>query len=318
MASSENRLPEDAQLTQYLLGRLPEKETERLDELSVRDEEFAWRLNAVENDLVDAYVRGELSPDDEKQFKAAYLSSSSGKEKVQFARGLLEFERRAAAATTLESPGPVSEIQGPRRPAEAGRHLFPRFALLWGFATASLALLIIGGLLLVQNVQLRRQLSQAEADHAALDRRAQSLQKQLEEEAERNEKPKGQENARPSRPNLDQLTTVSVLLPPPMRGASQVPTLSLHPGTDLVVTVLSLEANDFPAYRATLRDPATKQTLWQSSRLSPGTGSQGSAVSVTFSASLLKQQNYIIDLVGIPSHGGAEAVGGYPFRVVLQ
>ena len=315
MASSENRLPEDTQLTAYLLGGLPEKDMERLDELSVRDEEFAWRLNAVENDLVDAYVRGELPPDDEKQFKAAYLSSSKGKEKVQFARGLLELERRAAPAT-VKSAG-LTSVRRPLRPSgQLQPRLFPRFVFSWGLASTALVLLIIGGLLLVQNVQLRRHLNQAEVDQASLARRTQELQSQLEQEkAARDATSKPHENARP---NLDQLQTVSILLPPPTRGASQLPALAIHPGTDLVVVVLGLEANDFPAYRAKLRDPATSRTLWQSSKLTAGTGSQGSAVSVSFSASLLKQQNYIIDVVGMPSHGGAEVVGGYPFRVVLQ
>ena len=317
MASSQNRLPEDAVLAQYLLGRLPENETERLDELSVSDEEFVWRLSAVENDLVDAYVRGELSAEDQKHFAAVYLSSSRGKEKVQFARGLVELERKSPAPSKVKSTVLASAIQTQRRPEEEPRRrLFPLFGFTWGFAAASLALLISGGLLLWQNAQLRRQLNQAEVDQAALAQRTQELQRQLDlEKAATDATSKPHEN---TRPNLDQVQTVSLLLPPPTRGASQLPALAVHPGTDLVVVVLGLEANDFPAYRAKLRDPATNRTIWQSSKLIVGTGSQGSAVSISFSAGLLKQQNYIIDLVGLPKQGGAEVVGGYPFHVVLQ
>jgi hypothetical protein len=42
-----------------MVGALPDDETERLDELSITDPSFADRLNAVEYDLVDSYVRGE-------------------------------------------------------------------------------------------------------------------------------------------------------------------------------------------------------------------------------------------------------------------
>jgi hypothetical protein len=49
---------DDEQLVRYLLGLLPDEEAERLDELSIADDELAWRLRAVEDDLVDAYVTG--------------------------------------------------------------------------------------------------------------------------------------------------------------------------------------------------------------------------------------------------------------------
>ena len=54
---------DDEQLVRYLLGSLDEQDTERFDELSVSDDEFAGRLQAVENDLIDAHARGELSTD---------------------------------------------------------------------------------------------------------------------------------------------------------------------------------------------------------------------------------------------------------------
>ena len=48
-------------ITRYLLGALSEVETERLDELSVRDDGFARALTIAEKELVDAYVQGELT-----------------------------------------------------------------------------------------------------------------------------------------------------------------------------------------------------------------------------------------------------------------
>src|SRR5579864_582702 len=185
MASSENRPPDDLLLTQYLLGVLPDKEAERLDELSVSDEEFAWRLEAIENDLVDAYVRGELSAEDTEHFKAFYLSSARRQEKVRFAEGLLELERRTAAPSTAESPGTISAPQPSRdltRQSSSRLFAMPRLAFQWGLTAAALALLVFGGYVLVQNLQLRRQLTEAEAQHAFLNQRAQDLQEQLDHE----------------------------------------------------------------------------------------------------------------------------------------
>jgi hypothetical protein len=44
----------DRQLVRYLLGLLPEKDTERFDEECVVDDDVAERLRVVEDDLVDA------------------------------------------------------------------------------------------------------------------------------------------------------------------------------------------------------------------------------------------------------------------------
>ena len=74
-------LGDDVQkMIHYLLGSLPEKEAERLDELSITDDDFALRLNDAENDLVDAYVRGELSAETRERFKTFYLASSKRRE----------------------------------------------------------------------------------------------------------------------------------------------------------------------------------------------------------------------------------------------
>ena len=59
MPASEQLGPNDAVLLRYLLGALPVDEAEPIEEASVVDEDFAARLNAMERDLVDSYVRGE-------------------------------------------------------------------------------------------------------------------------------------------------------------------------------------------------------------------------------------------------------------------
>ena len=65
----------DQTINEYLLGSLPEAESERLDELSFTDDEFAEALRAAEKDLVDAYVQGELSGAALERFKSHYLST---------------------------------------------------------------------------------------------------------------------------------------------------------------------------------------------------------------------------------------------------
>jgi hypothetical protein len=315
MAPSENQALDDELLKRYLLGALPEAETERLHELSVTDGDLAGRLEAVENDLVDAYVRGELPPEDLDQFKRFYLASPRRREKVRLAAGFLALEGRAARAAGMQET--ASQRTLPDR-SKGRMHAGPRFRLQWGLAAASLALLIAGSYLLFQNLGLRKQLTEAQSQHAP-DKRVEELERQLaQERSDKDQALKELQQAHDSQPNLDQLKTVSVLLPPPLRSEGPVPTVSVHPGTDLVVLVLPVEADDFPAYQAKLKDPRTRQVLWSSARLAITPGGERKTVSISFRAGLLKQQNYIVDLAGLPSHGAAEVIGGYPFSVVLQ
>src|SRR5215510_11018191 len=92
-------------IVQYLLGSLSKEETERFDKLCFVDDEFAERLSAVENDLVDAYVRGELSPATRERFRVAYLSSEERRQKVRFAEALMS--RKEAIVAAEERTGNV-------------------------------------------------------------------------------------------------------------------------------------------------------------------------------------------------------------------
>ena len=67
-------------ITDYLLKALPAEELERLDELSVTDDEFVDELRMVENELIDSYVCGNLTGKRLEQFKAAYLYGAEGRQ----------------------------------------------------------------------------------------------------------------------------------------------------------------------------------------------------------------------------------------------
>ena len=45
----------------YLLGALPEEEQVEIEERAFRDQQYLQNIQAVESELIDAYVRGELT-----------------------------------------------------------------------------------------------------------------------------------------------------------------------------------------------------------------------------------------------------------------
>jgi hypothetical protein len=327
MSLQDKQTYDDRLLTRYLLGALPMEDAERLDELCIADEEVATRLHALENDLVDAYVRGEVSGEDLGHFESFYLASPKRRQKVEFAAALLELEKRTAAAPA-PAPAPVLQTAAvpASRPKEEEESVqppessVPRPMYRWGFAFAAAVILFVAGYLLLENLRLRKQMSETQAQQATLDQRDHELQKQLNDQRSANEESlKEIERLRQSQPNLGQLKTVSILLPPPMRGAARILTISVPSGTDLAVLLLTLESDEFPAYRAALKDPATNQIRWSSGADLRSTSlGEKKAISISFPAGLLKQQNYIVELTGLPARKAPELIGGYPLRVVLK
>src|SRR6185295_19762735 len=114
MSLSYDIARDDQYLVRYLLGLLPDEEAERLDEAAIVDDEVAFRVRAVEEDLVDAYVAGTLDWDTLQRFCAIYLASPLRREKVWFAERFLGAVDRAplskdAAAPVAAATAPVAE-----------------------------------------------------------------------------------------------------------------------------------------------------------------------------------------------------------------
>jgi hypothetical protein len=299
MSSTGQHAFDDQYLVRYLLGSLPPEDAERLDELSISDGDFSWRLREVENDLVDAYVRSELAGETLAQFESFYMASDRGRQKVEFAEGLRRFQAKAA------------KVNEPQRQSFL-RRMFavPREDLRFGMG--AVALLLVFAFLGLDDLRLRMGVFH---DHMQQS----SLERQLNEEHAANAEAARQlELARKSAPDLTRLRTLSLILPPPTRGMAGIKILTVPSGTDLVVLTLTLESADFPHYSFTLKDPFTGQVAFSSPELDPVPLGERYAVSASLPAQLLKQQTYIAEVVGLSRANASHAVGDYAFRVVLR
>lgn len=346
-----NRLEDAQTLTQYLLGSLPAAETERLDELSVTDDEVAEALKSVENDLIDAYVQDELDEEACAQFKTHYLASAARRERVAFAQA---FQAQAGKSliwqpTKAQTESPTearTEAATKIMPGRKGRGLFSsrhgfnvsRPAWVWGTAFAALALLVAGVWLAFDNARLRQRLAQTEARRDALEQQAQESQKelasqraasaQLAENGARAERERlTQEQAQGDQQRIadqqraaDQKSSSSsagsiatFILTPQMRGASEMPTISIPTRTEQVVMRLRLEPNELTTYRVTLSDETGSQILWRSSQLKARAAAAGKLLTVNLSARLFKLRTAY--LLRVTDEAGA-IVDDYPLRVV--
>jgi hypothetical protein len=324
MASADEHQYDEQLLTRYLLGEVSEQEAERLDESSIADAAFASHLDAVENDLVDAYVEGMLSGETLARFENFYLSSPNRREKVEFAKALLRFNEKTMAAaahsdTARAATGVRSEDQALRRHVPGRWFTVPRLGLQWGFAAAAVLMFAAALYLFQENEWLQKQGAQARSQQSVLEQHAQALENELNEQRSANTGMLRElESLRASLPESHALKTIAVLLLAPTRGAGQIPSVSVPPGTEQVRIHLQLEPNDFRLYQVSLKDPSTNRTLWDASKLHPGVQGQNKVVSANVPARLLKQQNYVMELAGVPAQGNVELLTSYAFKVVLE
>ena len=300
---------DDGYLVRYLLGLLPEQESERLDELSIADDEMAWRLRSAEDDLVDGYVRGALDAETRRRFETVYLSSPRRRERVEFAASLIQsVDRTPAAAET------AAVVAMPPRPERAA----PPPAREWQRWALAAMVLLASAVLLFQQIRMRSALDAARTQNAALDRRVSDLEGQLAGQrnaaaeaasaleraraslAERSPAPRPDDGARTAPPLL------SLVLFPQTRGVGPVETLTVPASAESIRLDLRLELNDFPRYQAALRDPATNQIVWRTGPVAAQANADAPTVSVAIPAGLLKSQHYAVELSGRDAAGRAE------------
>src|SRR6185312_11291078 len=309
---------EDEQIVRYLLGALSEQETERLDQLSIADDEFAQHLSTVEDDLVDAYANGELTGETLERFEATYSRSSSRRERVRFARAIaaLNSPLPVAVATSSVVASGASKQQ---RHIRSSWHLLPSkfWVPQWGVAAVALLLIVAAGFLLRENLRLRGQMSQAQIERSQLESRIQQL--------EQSKQAAGQAAAQEGHMRLPQGTVAAAAtrifafsLAPQMRGAGQLTTIHLPPRTAFVAPELNLELDDYRSYRVALKDLTSGEVIWRSNILKPKAKGAFRAVAIQFPASVLKPETYSFELTGLSSNGSSEFVGSYVFRVMPE
>ena len=292
---SDDPHPAGERLVQYLLGSLPEDEAERLDELSVVDDEFVWRLRAAENDLVDAYVRGDLSGAALERFESSYLASAKRRAKVEFAEALRGIDGRRTVHAVQVRPSRFRQ---------------------WALAAAALVAVIGAGYLFTENQRLRDEVTRAQSARAGLEQSAAELRTELEQERSAGASIRDElTRLRESLPGVRAPSLRPFVLLPMRRGAGELAAVAVPAGVERVPLRLRLESDDFPRFEAALRDPGTGALVWRSGRLSAVPDGADRSLDLEIEAALLKAQNYTLEVTGHPANGPAEFVTSYAFRV---
>jgi hypothetical protein len=287
---------DEHRLTRYLLGQMSPEEQARLEERYLADPDLHAELRAIERELIDQYVHGELS--NTAAFEQYFLATPSRRQKVAFARAL----KRSLAHAPI---GAESEAAGRQRGSwlASWRRLFDVPNRVWQPILAMVVVLAVGWLVLS-----RRQ--------EPVDRVAQTpLQ------------PDRGASGSPASPAIPQPEVTEPPRPaaPPPRVATFILASSLTRSRDDTQTLiidrdvavrleLQLETGDYRSYRAVLRT-AEGGERWNRDQLRSERTTAGEAVVVTLPAGLLTGQDYTIRISGVTAQGQTDEVGSYYFRV---
>ena len=306
----EPKFHDDKVIARYLLGELPEAEQTKLEEYAFSDSDYLQQVRAVEKDLMDEYVRGELSGPEREAFEQRFFASAHRRRQIEFARALMqvsgESPARAAAAATTSWWDSLFLF---------GRGLNPALR----FAPAALALFIlIGGVWLFrESMRSRREQAQIQPSEATPLVQENGTPKSNAEQHAQNEPPAttSPANRLEGRQTPPPVVASLLLLPGTSRGSEGHPHLIIAPATSTAQLRVVLESGDqYKTYDLELRTISGKAVRRQGGLTAHG-GPGGRAVVLTLPANLLITGDYELTLNGINEQQRAEPLGFYYFSV---
>jgi hypothetical protein len=301
------RSEDEKLMVQYLLGNLSEEELVRIEDRAFADANYLGALEAAEADLIDAYVRGELSQSERLGFERRFLTSSHRRSKVEFARDLLRItkESQTAQNALLERPSAWLSMINLFRGWNPALQFAGILALLISAAGASW--------LLVENRAIRSRVAALETERRDLETREEQLRRQLGEEQDRASKVAAELQKPPSvsAPVVASL----VLLPGLSRAETGRAQLTLNPSAQLARIEIVLEPrDDYPRYSSEIRTRSGEEVLSRGNLRRRRTAA-GDVASFDVPTSALDSGEYELTLKGVASDGRAQDLGYYYFRV---
>src|SRR5262249_37404297 len=150
------------------------------EEAYLSDESLFEQVKALEEELIEDYVKGDLSGHERLRFERHYLATDQRCARIEAARQLVQVcSPKATAQTTADDRIEGDFFSLSRLPRSL---LKPRLTPVLGVATA--LLLILGAGIFIELLRLRRQLATLNEEHAAIERRAEESERRLAYERE--------------------------------------------------------------------------------------------------------------------------------------
>jgi hypothetical protein len=283
---------DDANIRDYLLGAADDATRTSIEERIFSDADFFEQVGVIEDELIEQYVLGELSPPDRERFIRGYLITETAKRKVRTAEELRRRARAGGAHAPISAAQPAAAQRAKDADAQTPKNWlgFLRLPQMrYGLAFATLAAVVFGAWVLAVRPWRARQ----------------ALETEL---ARLNERP------RDANPTLS-------LTPGAARGDDGgLPVLFLAPSTETVQFQLaaSSAAGRFTGYRAIVAaiDAPDASFFIRSVPFRPKP--DGVTVFVTLPGRLLARGDYRIALSGVAEGQSETPLEEYFFRITTR
>jgi hypothetical protein len=315
-------------IRQYLLGELSEQEQVEIEDRAFEDQRVLEQIVAVEQDLIDDYISGDIPEEKRHGFQKHFLASAERRKKIAFAKALSS----VVNAIVNEGPAPAIDVGAPSWRTRLAA-FFARPVTAYSFAAASLLLFFVGSLLVIDRIRLRSELAQLRTAQDSQTAQNRELEKDLANERLRNQElmanrgtPPQQTPTPETQPESPQQPTTPTspvvvalsLLPGISRGSNSVPRLAIAKDVSLVRLQIGIDPQEnYQRYRVELHTENGRQVLAQGN-LSARVGSHGRSIPLNVPATVLGNGRYELALKGIAESGSTEDVGFYYFDVVKK
>jgi hypothetical protein len=272
----------------------------------------------AEDELVDAYARGELSDQERRQFEKNFLTSARGRERVHFSQALAGAISDARPVPKTVKPSPSPSFFPALRAS-----LTPKVRV----AGVTFAVLLVAAFswLLLERISMRAELQGLRAENVRLTEQSKELQRIADAERARSAELAAQVESKESQRGPEPVTTEQA----PRRPSEDIIAFNISPGsvrgsggTNLAVPsnaksirlTLSFERpSSHKEYRAAI-ETADGNTVWRKdSFTSRPNADRVSLPSIPVTA--LPPGDYVLLLSGKQEDGSFEPVANYSFRI---
>jgi hypothetical protein len=287
----------------YLLGDVSDAEQTALEQQYFADRETFEQIWALENELVDGYVRGHLTSQERALFERNYLATPKHQQRVAVARALVQTADDTIVAEVAEKKDRVIE------PAWWSNWLASFWVpqLAWG-GIAALLLLALGGWWYLRSTAPTEQIAQQPTSSPAPSVVAPTPQSSAPPSTP------GQASPKPVPSVQSAVAPVfAVILAGGLRNTGDLQQVVIPRGTKQVRLQMKLEGDDYPTYQIKLRRLGGAETV---SQAKPAADQQ--SVAVNLPTSQLATGDYTVTLSGVNRAGEVEEVNRYYLRVTQK
>ncbi len=303
---------DDSLLVRYILGKASPEECRELEAEYPGNAELFEEMVAAENDLIDAYVGGQLSGTDRVRFEKHFLVTSERRQRVEFAEALLD-------QIAAEDAGIEKKTKGLRAFLPAALNRWPT-RMQFGLAALLLAMVAWSSWVTTQNTHLRREIDKLRTSAAELQGKERELQQQLEA-LSRKDKPgrehDEQEQVATTHPAGPSSLAVLILHAEIPRSSGTQNILVLSSGTRLVRLRMEMEERENLSFGASLEN-ANGGIILQRENLTVRVKQHGTTVDLPLPAKILKIGDYVVNLTATLPTGTTETVNSYTLHVTKR